>query len=91
MNLNYLRIPISYMQDIDDLGSFSGLDSTQLEWFSRSYEPEDQQGILEALRWASQNPGYDYQSLALEDVTFEGSVIYEYLYKWYESLKALEL
>lgn len=89
MNLNYLRIPISYMQDVDDLQAFSGLDSSQIAWFSESYEPEDQREIIEALHWASKNPEYDYQSLALEEIPTDNLNIYKYLSKWYESLKTL--
>jgi len=81
MNINYLRIPIGYLYDIDDLSNFPGFKKSGLECFVDGYEKSEIDGIIEALKWAKENPSHDFASM-LPDIKHCNKDIYEYLCKF---------
>jgi len=63
MEINYLRIPIAYLFDIDSLHDFTEFKESGLEYFANGYEEPDLNGIIEALKWATENPEHDFSSM----------------------------
>jgi len=80
MNIYYLRIPIGYLHDIDDLSNFPGFKKSGLEYFISGYETLEINEIIEALKWAKENPSYDFSSM-LPDIKHSNKDIYKYLCK----------
>ncbi len=78
MDINYLRIPIGYLYDIDDLNNFPGFKKSGLEHFLSGYEKSEINGIIEALEWAAENPNYDFTSM-LPGIKHSNKDIYEYM------------
>jgi len=88
MNINYLKIPIANLYDLDDLNDFKGFKKSGLEYFIGGYEKSEIDGIIEALKWAVENPNYDFLSL-LPGLKHTNEEIYEYLCKLEGSLNGL--
>jgi len=59
----YLRIPLSLIDYVDDVDAFQGLSPQQVAVLQRDYTPEEVDGIVDALRWASDHPDFDFASM----------------------------
>jgi len=78
MNINYLRIPIAYLFDIDSLHNFTEFKESSLEYFANGYEEIELKEIIEALRWAKEHPEHDFSSM-LPDIKYNNNEVYDYL------------
>jgi len=87
MNINYLKIPIANLYDIDDLNDFKGFKKSGLECFIGGYEKSEIDGVIEALKWAVENPDYDFSSM-LPNIKHSNKDIYEYLCEFEEVLSS---
>lgn len=63
VNLNFLRIPMNLLYDLEDIDGFLGLSSAQVERLSQEYTTVELSGIRQALAYASQHPMHDFKSL----------------------------
>jgi len=87
MNINYLKIPIANLYDIDDLNDFKGFKKSGLEYFIGGYKKSEIDGIIEALKWAVENPDYDFSSM-LPHIKHSNKDIYKYLCEFEEVLSS---
>lgn len=85
VNLNFLRIPMSLLYDVDDISRFAGLSSAQVERLTQEYTAEELNGIRQALAYASQHPEHDFKSL-LPDVHQSNAEIAEVLKRIHTSI-----
>ncbi len=88
MNTNFLRIPLNKLYYIDNVNDFSGLTIQDLESLKSEYDELELKGIVESVRWATQNPNYDFLSL-LPKLQHSNEDIYRYLCKLESSLSGL--
>ncbi len=86
-NLNFLRIPMSLLYDLDDVEGFIGLSNNQVERLTQEYTAEELSGIRQALAYASQHPEHDFKSM-LPDVPQSNREIAEVLKRIYLSIPA---
>jgi len=86
MNINFLRIPLFDMLHIDNVNEFKGLNKEDIESFKSGYEESEFEGIVESIRWAKQNPDYDFLAL-MPKLKKSNEDIYIYLCKLESSLK----
>lgn len=63
VNLNFLRIPMSLLYDIDKCEDFVGLSAVQTGRLAEEYTAEELSGILQALAYAYQHPSHDFKSM----------------------------
>ena len=84
--MKFLRIPLSKLHHLNDLDSFSGLESEDIEAMKREYGEDDSASIVEAIAWAVDNPSYDFSSM-LPNLSYTNPQIYQYLCKLDASLK----
>lgn len=85
INLNFLRIPMNLLYDLDNISGFAGLSSAQVERLTQEYTTEELNGIRQALAYASQHPEYDFKSL-LPDVPQSNAEIAEVLKRIHVSI-----
>ena len=77
-NINYLRIPLSKLNYIDDLASFGGLNKDELVSLRIEYSEKELKEIIVAARWAKNNPNHDFRTM-LPNLKFTNLEIYRYL------------
>ncbi|GGM31759.1 hypothetical protein ACFQDN_22920 [Pseudomonas asuensis] len=87
VNLNFLRIPMNLLYDLDDAEGFTGLSSTQVERLSQEYTVEELSGIRQALAYASQHPEHDFKSM-LPDVPQSNAQIAKVLERIHSSISS---
>ncbi len=87
MNINYLRIPIAYLFDINSLHDFTEFKRSSLEYFTNGYDESDLNGIIEALKWAVENPEHDFSSM-LPNIKYNNNEVYGYLCIFERDLRA---
>lgn len=85
-NIGFLKIPLNKLYYIEDVNDFTGFDKEALDEIAAEYEPEEIEGILSSLEWASKHPEYDFSSI-LPDLEHSNTDIFEYISKAYGSLK----
>lgn len=85
VNLNFLRIPMNLLYDLDDVEGFVGLSSDQIERLSQEYTVEELNSIRQSLAYASQHPELDFKSI-LPDVPQSNAEIAEVLKRIYLSI-----
>jgi len=88
MNINFLRIPLNKLYYIDNVNDFSGLALQDLESLKSEYDESELKGIVESVRWATENPNYDFLSL-LPNLQHSNEDIYIYICKVENSLNSL--
>jgi hypothetical protein len=74
---------------IEDVEAFAGLAEKEVLLFSTEYDKEAQRGILDAVRWAARNPGFDLLPYA-PDVRYSNEILFKYIGKIEKSLARFE-
>jgi len=80
MNKNFLRIPLHKLYYIDNVSDFSGFTKKDIESLKSEYDESELIGIVESVRWATQNQNYDFSSL-LPNLKHSNDEIFQYLCK----------
>jgi hypothetical protein len=80
MNKNFLRIPLHKLYYIDNVSDFSGFTKKDIESLKNEYDESELIGIVESVRWATQNQNYDFSSL-LPNLKHSNDEIFLYLCK----------
>ncbi len=80
MNKNFLRIPLHKLYYIDNVSDFSGFTKKDIESLKSEYDESELMGIVESVRWATQNQNYDFSSL-LPNLKHSNDEIFQYLCK----------
>ena len=88
MNKNFLKIPLNKLYFIDDVETFSGLSIQDLDSLRTEYDESELNEIIESIKWARQNPDFDFLSL-LPKLKHSNEDIYKYLCKLEFSLSRL--
>jgi len=88
MNKNFLKIPLNKLYFIDDVETFSGLSIQDLDSLRTEYDESELNEIIESIKWARQNPDFDFLSL-LPNLKHSNEDIYKYLCKLEFSLSRL--
>jgi hypothetical protein len=86
----FLRIPLSLIDYVDDVDAFQGLSEKQVALFQRDYEPEEVEGIVDALRFASDHPDFDFASM-LPGTSASNAQMHGFLVKILHSFEAAGL
>ncbi|AMB84614.1 hypothetical protein AWM79_04525 [Pseudomonas agarici] len=63
VNLNFLRIPMNLLYDLDEVESFTGLTPKQVALLTQEYSVEELKGIRQALAYAIQHPEHDFKAM----------------------------
>jgi CHAT domain-containing protein len=63
VNLNFLRIPMGLLYDLENVEAYTGLAPEQATRLSLEYSDEELKGIRQALEYASQHPEHDFKAL----------------------------
>lgn len=77
---NFLRIPLSMIQHVDDVEGFQGLSADQRAQLPRDYDADELAAIRDALKFAVEHPGYDFASM-LPGITQSNAQIHRFLVK----------
>jgi hypothetical protein len=86
----FLRIPLSLIDYVDDVDAFQGLSEKQVALFQRDYEPEEVDGIVDALHFASDHPEFDFASM-LPGTSASNAQMHAFLAKILHSFEAAGL
>jgi hypothetical protein len=78
VNLNLLRIPMYALQHMGDIDAFQGLTQQQLDRLPAAYSADEVAGIVQALRFARDNPAHDFLAL-MPELPFSNAQIHRYL------------
>jgi len=89
-NYNILRIPLCKLHYIEDVNSFKGLSEIELKSLKNEYSNNEVSKIIEAVKWAIDNPDFDFLSLALPPkLQHSNEEVYKYLCILADSLKLI--
>jgi len=83
-----LRIPLYKLYYVDNIENFVGLNKDELDGFRKDYSQQEIKDIINALKWAVENPGFDFQSL-LPNLPQKNELIYKYLCRLYDQLSSI--
>jgi hypothetical protein len=89
MNINFLKIPLYKLSYIDDLSGFAGLTAKEMAALKDEYDEEELRAIIEVVKWATENPDYDFLSLD-RGLRVSNQEIHKFLCKIAASLRQLE-
>lgn len=83
-----LRIPLYKLYYVDNIDNFVGLDKDELNAFREDYSQQEIEEIINALKWAVENPEFDFQSL-LPNLLQKNESIYQYLCRLNDQLSSI--
>jgi hypothetical protein len=82
-----LRIPLYKLYYVDNIDKFVGLKKDEIDGFRKDYSQQEIKDIINALKWAVENPTFDFQSL-LPNLPQGNELIYKYLCRLYDQLSS---
>ena len=85
--IKVLRVPLYKLYYVDNIENFVGLNKVELDSLRRDCSQERIKEIINSLKWAVENPAFDFQSL-LPNLPQKNELIYKYLCRLYEQLSS---
>lgn len=86
MNINFLRIPLTMLDGMADIDSFAGLPPENVALLQKEYSPAELAGIREALKYAAENPGFDFKA-QFPELAFSNRQVHGFLVKIHHSIE----
>ena len=83
-----LRIPLYKLYYVENIENFVCLKEDEIDGFRRDYTQQEIKDIINALKWAVENPEYDFQSL-LPNLPQRNELIYKYLCRLHDQLSSI--